>query len=59
MLESDCAAAVAVVIKRAGSLSRTWTIYRDIEMFRKMLPDCIIRKMGRECNGSAQLSGGC
>jgi hypothetical protein len=52
-LESDCLDAVTTINSSTQSSSRIWHIYKDISMWRNVLPNCDITYVGRNCNGVA------
>jgi ribonuclease HI len=52
ILESDCAVAVSTVNSRTPDVSKSWQVYNNIEVFKRIMPACIVSKVGRKCNGA-------
>jgi ribonuclease HI len=52
-LESDCANAVAAVNNHSAISSVNWHIYKNIKLYTSVLPNCILSKVGRNCNEAA------
>jgi hypothetical protein len=53
VLESDCAVAVYTVNSLTPNVSKSWQVYKNIEDFKRIMPACVVSKVGRICNGAA------
>ncbi|KAM0860030.1 hypothetical protein ACQ4PT_046800 [Festuca glaucescens] len=49
-IESDCANAVAAANSKMASASRSWGVYKGIQVLKDSSPDCDIISTSRRCN---------